>query len=206
MIIMSCENLNKDNPNSIDETPPIVHITYPANQSTLSESVLITAYAYDNNQLENVKLLIDDSIIFQSNTGPYQVTWNTIMFEEDQRYTISATAEDTSGNKTFSESIEVKIDNFDNISPSGIFLYPSTGQILNGIIEVSIQAADNDGIDHIDFFVNGDSLGVFIENQNIDHYYSYYWDSNDMPEDNISSIYAYVFDHSNNSQAFHLLA
>ena len=200
MIIMSCENLNKDNPNSIDETPPIVHITYPANQSTLSESVLITAYAYDNNQLENVKLLIDDSIIFQSYTGPYQVTWNTTMFEEDQRYIISATAEDTSGNKTFSESIEVKIDNFDNISPSGIFLYPSTGQILNGIIEVSIQAADNDGIDHIDFFVNGDSLGVFIENQNIDHYYSYYWDSNDMPEDNISSIYAYVFDHSNNSQ------
>ena len=39
-----------------------------------------------------------------------------------------------------------------------------------------------------------------LNNQNIDHYYSYYWDSNDMPEDNISSIYAYVFDHSNNSQ------
>ena len=70
---MSCENLNKDNPNNFDETPPIVHITYPANQSTLSESVLITAYAYDNNQLENVKLLIDDSIIFQSNTDPIKL-------------------------------------------------------------------------------------------------------------------------------------
>ena len=107
--ILSCENINMDNPNSLDETPPLVHITYPANQSTLSGAVLITAYAYDDNELENVKLYIDDAIIFQSDTGPYQFNWNTLTYEEDQNYILSATAEDSSGNKTFSKSIQVKI-------------------------------------------------------------------------------------------------
>ena len=198
--ILSCENINMDNPNSLDETPPLVHITYPANQSTLSGAVLITAYAFDDNELESVKLYLDDVMILQSNTGPYQFNWNTLMYEDDQNYILSATAEDSSGNKTFSKSIQVKIDNFDNIKPDGIFLYPSTGQILNGIVEISIQAEDNDGVDYINLFVNGDSLGVFNEQQNIDDYYNYYWDTNSMPEDNISSIYAYIYDYSKNYQ------
>ena len=198
--ILSCENINMDNPNSLDETPPLVHITYPANQSTLSGAVLITAYAYDDNELENVKLYIDDEIIFQSDTRPYQFNWNTLMYEEDKNYILSATAEDSSGNKTFSKSIQVKIDNFDNIKPSGIFLHPSTGQILNGIVEISIGAEDNDGVDYINLFINGDSLGVFTEQQNIDDYFNYYWDTNNMPEDNISSIYAYIYDYSKNYQ------
>ena len=198
--ILSCENINMDNPNSLDETPPLVHITYPANQSTLSGTVLITAYAFDDNELESVKLYLDDVMILQSNTGPYQFNWNTLMYEDDQNYILSATAEDSSGNKTFSKSIQVKIDNFDNIKPDGIFLYPSTGQILNGIVEISVQAEDNDGVDYINLFVNGDSLGVFNEQQNIDDYYNYYWDTYSMPEDNISSIYAYVYDYSKNYQ------
>ena len=33
--ILSCENINMDIHNSLDETPPLVHITYPANQSNL---------------------------------------------------------------------------------------------------------------------------------------------------------------------------
>ena len=200
IFILGCKNINMNNPDNIDETPPLVHITYPANQSTLSETVLITAYAYDDNELENVKLYIDDAIIFQNDTGPYQVSWNTLMYEEDHNYILSATAEDTSGNKTFSKSIQVKIDNFDNIKPGGIFLYPSTGQILNGVVEISIQAEDNDGVDYINLFINSDSLGVFTEQQDIDDYYNYYWDTNNMPEDNISSIYAYIYDYSKNYQ------
>ena len=66
-----------DSPRILDETPPVVHITYPANQSIVSGSVLITAYAFDNNKLENVKLYLDDAIIFQGDTEPYEVIWNT---------------------------------------------------------------------------------------------------------------------------------
>ena len=70
-----------DSTRILDETPPIVHITY-SNQSIVSGSVLITAYAFDNNKLENVKLYLDDAIIFQGDTEPYEVIWNTLMFQE----------------------------------------------------------------------------------------------------------------------------
>ena len=200
LLILGCDNLNMDSPSNLDETPPVVHITYPANQSIVSGSILITAYAFDNNKLENVKLYLDDAIIFQSDTKPYEVVWNTLMFQEEENYTISATAEDSSGNKTFSKGIEVQIDNYDNIKPNGIFLYPSTGQILNGVVEISIHAEDNNEVDFIDLFLNGEKIGTFNENTNIDDYYYYHWDTVEFPEDNISSIHAYIYDTSSNYQ------
>ena len=200
LLILGCDNLNMDSPSHLDETPPVVHITYPANQSIVSGSILITAYAFDNNKLENVKLYLDDAIIFQSDTKPYEVVWNTLLFQEEENYTISATAEDSSGNKTFSKSIEVQIDNYDNIKPNGIFLYPSTGQTLNGVVEISIHAEDNNEVDFIDLFLNGDKIGTFNENTNIDDYYYYHWDTVEFPEDNISSIHAYIYDTSSNYQ------
>ena len=200
LLVLSCDNLNMDSPRILDETPPVVHITYPANQSIVSGSVLVTAYAFDNNKLENVKLYLDDAIIFQGDTEPYEVIWNTLMFQEEENYIISATAEDSSGNKTYSSSIEVQIDNYDNIKPNGIFLYPSTGQTLNGIVEISIHAEDNNQVDFIDLFINDNKIGSFDESPNIDEYYYYYWDTNEFPEDNISSIHAYIYDTSSNYQ------
>ena len=197
-LILSCDNLNMDSPNILDETPPVVHITFPANQSIVSGEVLITAYAFDNKKLKNVKVYLDDAIIFQGDTKPYEVIWNTLIFQEDESYIISATAEDSTGNKTFSQSVEVQIDNYDNIKPSGTFLYPSTGQILNGIVEISIHAEDNKQVDFIDIFINGEKIGTFDENPNINEYYYYYWDTNEFPEDNLSSIHAYIYDTSSN--------
>ncbi len=101
LLVLSCDNLNMNSPRILDETPPVVHITYPANQSIVSGSVLITAYAFDNSKLENVKLYLDDIIIFQGDSSPYEVLWNTLMFQEDKGYIISATAEDSSGNKIY---------------------------------------------------------------------------------------------------------
>ena len=40
LLVLSCDNLNMDSPRILDETPPVVHITYPANQSIVSGSVL----------------------------------------------------------------------------------------------------------------------------------------------------------------------
>ncbi len=198
LIPLSCENVNMDNPSNVDETPPIINITYPANQSVVSDTVLITVYAFDNARLDKVKLYINDSIIFESQIGPYQYFWNTQLFQEDKNYNIRATAEDSSGNMASSQSIEVLVDNQDNIKPNGIFLFPSTGQILNGIIEISIQADDNDRIAYIDLFINGDSIGTFNENPTINHYYHYFWDTNNFLEDNINTIHAHIVDGSNN--------
>ena len=200
LILLSCDNVNMDSSNQSDDTPPIVNIIYPANQSIVSDTVMITAHAFDNDRLERVKLYLNDSIIFESQLGPYEYFWNTQLFKEDENYNIRATAKDSSGNMTSSQSIQVQVDNQDNIKPNGVFLFPSTGQILNGIIEISIQADDNDRIAFIDLFINGDSIGTFDESPTINDYYHYFWETNDFLEDNVNTIHAHIVDASNNFQ------
>ena len=124
-----------DSPRILDETPPVVHITYPANQSIVSGSVLITAYAFDNNKLENVKLYLDDAIIFQGDTEPYEVIWNTLMFQEEENYIISATAEDSSGNKTYSSSIEVKLIIMITLNQMEFFFILQPGKPSMGLLK-----------------------------------------------------------------------
>ena len=48
----------------------------------------------------------------------------------------------------------VYLDNYDNINPSGLIMYPYAGQILSGQQTISILAEDNTGIDSVDFFIN----------------------------------------------------
>ena len=200
LILFSCDNINMDSVDSSDTTPPIINITYPANQSVVSDTVLITAHAFDNDRLETVRLFLNDSILFESQLGPYEYLWNTKLFQEDESFNIRASAKDSAGNMTISQSIEVQIDNQDNIKPNGIFLFPSSGQKLNGIIEISVQADDNDRVAYIDLFINGDSIGTFNENPTSNDYYHYFWDTNGFLEDNINTIHAHIVDASNNFQ------
>ncbi len=52
------------------------------------------------------------------------------------------------------------MDNNDNIKPTGSLLYPFSGQTLNGVITIIADAADNDSLSSVVFFINGDSVGV----------------------------------------------
>ena len=79
-----------DSLDNLDTTPPIINITYPANQSVVSDTVLITAHAFDNDRLEIVKLFLNDSIIFENQLGPYEYLWNTKLFQEDESFNIRA--------------------------------------------------------------------------------------------------------------------
>jgi len=187
-----------DNEKVLDNTPPIIHITYPANQATVFDTITVTAYAFDNIKLDKVILYINDSIIFENHNGPYEHQWNTLLHAEDEYYTIRATAKDSAGNLTSSESIQVFINNQDNIKPNGLFLFPSTGQIVNGTIEITLQAEDNDDIAYIDLFINGDSITTFYEPSQLDGHYHFNWNTNTANEDNINTIYAKIIDHSNN--------
>ena len=198
IVILSCDSLNMKNEEFVDEIPPLVNITYPANQAIVSDTVLISAYAFDNFSLEKVTLYMNDSIIFESQSGPYEYQWNTKNFIEDEYYNIRATAKDSSGNMTSSQSVQVLINNIDNVIPSGIFLYPYIGQILSGDIGIILHAEDNEGISYIDLYINGDSVFTFTEPTETDGNFKYNWNTLSANEDNINTFHAKIVDLSNN--------
>ena len=59
LLFLSCEGPVFDVPADEDNIPPTLTITFPADKSVLSDTVLITAYAFDNVELEMVTLFLN---------------------------------------------------------------------------------------------------------------------------------------------------
>ena len=83
MLYVNCEGPIFDVPDDKDSIPPVLTITFPADQSILSDSVLISAYAFDNIELDSVTLYLNDSIVHSSKEGPFEHHWSTFDNTED---------------------------------------------------------------------------------------------------------------------------
>jgi len=160
VLFLSCEGPLFEIPPEPDTTAPLVVITNPADQSTLSDSVLVTIYASDNDEVKLVQLYINDSLVLDSAEAPYEYIWDTKEYAEDEYHNLRARAVDYANNDNQTSPIQVTVDNKDNIKPTGSLLYPFSGQILNGSISIIAEAADNDSLKSVVYYINGDSVGV----------------------------------------------
>ena len=193
MLILSCEGPFFDVPADEDSIPPTLTITFPADQSILSDSVLISAYAFDNVGLDLVTLYLNDSVVHESMEGPFEYLWPTSNNEEDEFHTIRAKATDLAGNVNYTNTLQVLVDNQDNQSPTGALIFPFTGQTLTGEITIIIEASDNDQVETVDLYINGDSIATYQEPP-----YRYDWNTLNEIDDVIHTIHAHVRDNAGN--------
>lgn len=95
---------------AIDTTPPTVAVTAPADGSTVSGSVLVTATASDDTSVVGVQLAVDGTALGAEDTAaPYSVSWSTTTVS-DGSHTVSAKARDAAGNTT-TASVTVTVAN-----------------------------------------------------------------------------------------------
>ena len=106
---------------------------------------------------------------------------------------IRAKAIDLSQNENYTNTIQVKVDNQDNVSPTGAIIYPSTGHNLSGIINIILEANDNDSISHLKLFISGDTIATFLNPP-----YTYQWNTTQEIDDVVYTIHAHVVDVSSN--------
>jgi len=138
-----------------DDIHPTAVITEPAPGQTVSGDVLIETLVADNLVIDKVEFYINSEIVFTDSIAPdYNYLWSTDSLPDDENYVISIIAYDEVGNEGPSTAITVHLDNYDNINPSGLIMYPYAGQIISGQQTISILAEDNAGIDSVDFFIN----------------------------------------------------
>ena len=96
-----------------DTQAPSVQITDPAEGSSVSGSITITANATDNVAIAGVQFKVNG--INQGSedvTAPYSVSWNTTSVANGT-HVITAVARDTSSNSATSESLNVSVNNID---------------------------------------------------------------------------------------------
>ena len=156
-----------------DDIHPTAVITDPASGQTVSGDVLVETLVTDNLNIDKVEFYINSQIAFIDSIAPdYNYLWNTDSLPDDENYVISIIAYDEVGNEGPSTAITVNLDNYDNINPSGLIMYPYAGQIISGQQTISVLAEDNFGIDSVDFFIN--SVLVYSD---FEEPYEYDWNT-----------------------------
>jgi len=94
-----------------DTTPPAVSITSPAANSTVSNTVIVSATATDNVAVADVQFQLDGvNLGADLTTSPYSISWNTTTASNGS-HTLTAIAHDTSGNKATSTAVAVTVSN-----------------------------------------------------------------------------------------------
>lgn len=93
----------------LDDVPPAVVLTTPANGATVSGIVTISATASDNHRVAGVQFQLNGANLQGEDTSyPYSIDWNTILIPTGT-HTLTAVARDPSGNTMTSAPVTVKV-------------------------------------------------------------------------------------------------
>ena len=141
------------------DTAPSVTITSPSNGATVSSTVNVTANASDDNGVTQVEFFVDGSSIGVDTSAPYVASWDTTAYG-DGSHTVSATATDTAS-QTGNNSVNVTVQNGtgDN-APTVSITSPTNGATVSSTVNVTANASDDNGVEQVEFFVDGISIGV----------------------------------------------
>jgi glutamine amidotransferase PdxT len=145
-----------------DTSAPAVAISGPANGSSVSGTVQVTATASDNTGVAGVRFLLDGAALGTEDVvAPFSVSWNTTT-TSNGTHTLTAVARDAAGNSATSAPVAVTVSNTvpDTTQPTVTVTAPSSGASVNATIQITASASDNIGVTSVRFFVDGTQVGV----------------------------------------------
>lgn len=148
-----------------DLAAPTVAITSPADDSTISGTVSVTASAGDDVGVVGVQFQLDQvNLGTEDLTAPYSISLNTIPVLNGL-HSLTAVARDASGRSTESEIITVNVSNADTSPPTATITSPSAvsgNPIVAGTISLTALATDNQGVAGVQFKIDGLNYGSEI--------------------------------------------
>lgn len=147
---------NPINPPPPDTTNPIVSLTSPADGTTVSGNVNISASASDDVGILKVEFYVNSNLVNTDTSAPYSYSWNTASVANGSA-ALSAIAYDAANNKGTSSAINVTVNNVpDTMNPSVTIISPAPGSQLpvKGIVAISATASDDVGVSKIEILVD----------------------------------------------------
>lgn len=147
---------------NVDE-PPTATFTNPLNGDTVSGDVLLSAVASDDVGVVHVEFQVNLVVVGTDADGSdgWSVPWDSTTIANGS-YFFHAIAMDTAGQE-WGEAIIVTVDNgtADPDDPPTINVTsPTGGSTVDGTVTVTADASDDNGVQQVEFFVGGSSIGV----------------------------------------------
>lgn len=147
-------NVTVENTVPQDAKPPAVGILSPTAGASVSGNVSIQAWAEDNVAVAFVEFWVDGTLISVDTTAPYSATWDSRSVPNGA-HTLTAIAEDTSGNRS-SDAINVVVSNvIDTTAPTVAITSPANGARVGNNFNVSVSVWDNIGVVRSELYLNG---------------------------------------------------
>ena len=176
-----------------DNIIPTGQIQNPVPGQTVNGTIVIEITAYDNVGVDNVELSINGIPRDTLYDHPYVYYWDTNTETDDQDHVISALVSDTTGNIGFITPISVIVDNDINdiTPPTGIISNPISGQTVNGWVDFTVLAQDDNGIAEVLFYIDGVSV---LNDESFPYVFS--WDTTSLENDSEHSLSASVTDNA----------
>lgn len=156
-----------------DIVAPQVSLTAPANNSSVSGTISVSATAADNIGVTRVSYYLDGSSTAFSNdtTAPYSSSLNTTTLTNGS-HTITAKAFDAAGNSGTSSAVTINITNIvvDTTLPATTVTSPANNASISGNVVITATASDNIGVTKVELLIDGT-----VRSTDITSPYSFSW-------------------------------
>jgi Big-like domain-containing protein len=149
---------------SRDTTRPNVSWQAPSSGATVNgklEGARCLVNASDNRGVAKVVFRVDGTTLNTETDAPWNCTFDSAKVGNGS-HTLTAIAYDAAGNSR-SASIGVVVANGDLTPPTVAWLAPAEGSTIGGTLEGSaceVSAADDQGVDHVVFAVDGTTINT----------------------------------------------
>ena len=181
---------------NFDNIAPFGNIQNPIPGQILDGIISIEIAAMDNIGVTEVITSINgvprDTIL----NSPYDYNWDTTLETEDEYHVISGEISDSSNNVYYISPIVVFVDNYFNdiTPPSGSISNPLSGQTVEGLVQFTVLAQDDYGIDQVEYFIDGISVDT-----DSDSPYEYEWNTFSLENNSEHTLSATVTDNFNHT-------
>ena len=149
-----------------DTLPPVVKIISPKDGAVVSGTQTIVVDATDDRGVAVVDVYLEGELLGTVPMEPWELLWDTTALATGN-YRLVAVASDEAGNIAQDE-VEVLIqgscDESGDCPPKSVkIITPVAGSTVCGTVTIEATAQDDNGLAEVEFFVDGDSLGVDVE-------------------------------------------
>ena len=131
--------------------------------------------------VDNIQFSINDSIVFIDNETPFEYSWNTLNYLEDQEHQLTIVISDFNNN-SYETGLFVTVDNNpipedDTIYPFVSILNPVSGQTVSDTVSVVGFATDNYQITQVQFFLNNEIVSTLTDTP-----YTFLWSTLELAD------------------------
>lgn len=145
---------------NLDNTPPQVVLSAPADGAEVSGVVTLSAEASDDVAVARVEFLLDGLLLGSDDSAPYAIAWNSAAVSNGA-HSLQARAIDLAGNVGHSPIITVQVSGglVDSTAPEVAISFPDDGASVAGSVLLAAEGSDDFGVVELIFSLDGVDLG-----------------------------------------------